>query len=147
MIKGPCGTCAFRKGCETAGEPDNVLKAEICAAAGLPFFCHHETNMHLLERQPMRDELRANGICRGWQVEVRKRNAAGFFKTHRIYRKAIGRAAILLLDMFIAAKSKREKKSILTKLRDALFILKRPDLRPEISRARIQKVNEYLSPW
>jgi hypothetical protein len=121
-----CATCAFREGCETQREPDNVLKALICANSGQPFFCHDQVNWRTAV--PTRALLREVGICCGWQEEVRKRVRLGWFGAQSGLRQVYGKIALALLEEFIALEEGPEKRRVHQSLKKSIKIITQKEL-------------------
>jgi hypothetical protein len=73
-----CSECAFRRGCETWGEPINRVVSQIAAAGPIPFLCHAGMDWE----SPLADILPAHRlilpgsrprVCAGWKQAVRER--------------------------------------------------------------------------
>lgn len=109
----PCNTCAFRTGSVThESEPHNRLKGMICAAAGIPFFCHcgwdHENiDVYLIDGRFVTTDdvdLRKIRTCAGWRREIARLKAAGQFAVSpdvRDLQKQLGAHALTALKEFI----------------------------------------------
>lgn len=122
-----CATCAFREGCETTREPYNVLKALICINSGQPFFCHDQVHWRTVVAS--RELVRRVGICRGWQAEVRKRVAWGWFGPQSSLRQTFGKIALAALEEFVALEDGPEKRKAYRLLGRALKAICRRDVK------------------
>lgn len=115
----PCDGCAYADGAAANLEPDNRLKALVCALTGVPFWCHHGMNWQTTPKHLSRAEFQALNlhICEGWRREVSKRIKPGLAgKRRRLIRRWKGEAALMLIDEFIALEPGPEKDEALERL-------------------------------
>lgn len=115
----PCDTCAFGKSGGAADEAANRLKAQICAHAGMPFFCHHmrsgpQYNWSATDGLgPLALVLNERRICAGWKQAVRNivspDGVLGFLREERPsdaailrrYQRDLGARALGALQRFL----------------------------------------------
>lgn len=103
-----CKSCAFRPGSVTHDqEPNNLLKGLICAAAGVPFFCHHGFDWKNASVSLVAGRFVAVGgdfepanvrVCEGWKEQVRRYRSAGYFSVTPDVRKLQIHLAAIALD-------------------------------------------------
>jgi hypothetical protein len=136
-----CETCAFGKSGGAADEAKNKMVGIICAASGIPFFCHHTKSGKEYDWQnsrlgPMALPIAERRICQGWKRRAREmlsRGQMAFLKKEtpedakilRRYQRGLGESAIRSLDHFLAtpASPKADKEAARRDLRDALRAL------------------------
>lgn len=121
----PCDGCAFTKGSEANREPYNALKAQLCLLGGLPFYCHHNLDWRKAEtheKKPRR-VVREMDICGGWKREVAALARAGYFKTHRLIKRAYAQIGLGALETFASETDKREKATAKKALRGVIEAL------------------------
>jgi len=124
----PCDTCAFRQGSVThESEPHNRLKGMICAAAGIPFYCHHgwaweDADIAVVKGRfvVIGEEIDLSKIrlCAGWLRDVKHMKERGQFAVTpevRALQKELGGYALAALKEFIGspdgeAKDRAEKR-------------------------------------
>jgi hypothetical protein len=99
----PCEGCAFTEGSAANREPYNALKAQICLLGGIPFHCHHNIEWWKPEahKKKTRAQVQQMEICGGWQREVAKLAATGYFKTLRAEKKVYGQLGLGALETFV----------------------------------------------
>lgn len=109
MPNSHCDSCAFGKTGGAADEANNRLKGLLCALGPIPFFCHHDRDGKEYDWKndilgPMVLPPEKRKVCAGWQAEVRKRKAKGFFLVdgYRTIRKFVAARATRMLDRSIA---------------------------------------------
>lgn len=133
----PCSTCAFGKSGGAADEVQNRLRGQVCARAGIPFFCHHTRSGPEYDWTgdplgPMSIPIEERRICAGWKVataELAKR-PGGLLAidgldpddaaTLRLYQKWLGNEALKHLDEFLSAKDPHAKRIAHAKMDDAM---------------------------
>jgi len=100
-----CPSCAFRKTCETWGEPRNRLVSQICAAGPIPFYCHQGVpwGNPLAHALPPRSLAQLAGgklrLCEGWKQAVASRQWPADGALRR-YQRWLAIAALKAADRF-----------------------------------------------
>jgi hypothetical protein len=121
-IDAGCASCAYRKGSETRNEPTNLIKATICAEAGVPFHCHVRSSVPLLSAagKPV--------VCAGWKAEVRERAKDPEWRRQRQLKHWIGASILLLIDQLCSLPPGHTHTVVLGQLKRELKMLyaKRP---------------------
>jgi hypothetical protein len=137
-----CDTCAF--GCfgGAADEPYNRLRGAITAAAGIPFFCHHDRSGREFGWAGDDTKSLANfykippdqrKVCEGWKTQVGELARSGHFRVtdnaedHTLllrYQRMLGIEALATLDELIEAKDHAEREGIRNRLESLLEALR-----------------------
>jgi hypothetical protein len=107
----PCDGCVFTNGTAANLEPYNALKAVLCSLGGVPFYCHHNVKWRQPEahRKRSRSEIRKMDVCAGWKREISELAATGYFKSHRLIKRAHAELGLGALETFAGKLSKRRK--------------------------------------
>lgn len=138
----PCDTCALGTICRSgddrgaADEVRNRLRAEICARAGIPFFCHHS-------RSGPQYDWRAGGLgplslppgerrlCAGWKARVKEVYPRDLVCSTpedtavlRRYQRGLGNEALDAVDRFIDEKDPARKVERRKEMRDLIRAVK-----------------------
>lgn len=104
--KPQCNECALLPGGEANCEPENNLKAALCALGGIPFWCHHgldwqnPENHKAANRAEARAKVQELGmrICGGWAAEVARLKSVGYFNHIPEAKKAFAQVGIQALN-------------------------------------------------
>lgn len=136
-----CEGCAFKSGAAANREPNNFLKAQLCALGALPFYCHDGQDWRDPESHSVatRREIRGRGIriCFGWKTAVGKLAREGHFREGRILKQCFAVAGLEALHGFLHAGDDAEfKAESLDRLKKILTSLNRS---ARLSRARSRK--------
>lgn len=104
----PCAGCAFNPGAAANLEPNNRVRSEICALAGLPFMCHHGLQWDKplgIYRGIAFDTAGSTipaRVCAGWKSRVRELNLLGYFRNNRQARRHYGTMALKSLNLALS---------------------------------------------
>lgn len=112
-----CESCAYRKSSVTRTEATNVIRATICADAGVPFHCHVTSGVLRLD---------GNGkmlVCEGWKAEIRERAKSPEWRKQRRVKRAVGEYCLGLLEVLCDTPAGRKHDAILEKLKEAMRLL------------------------
>lgn len=121
----PCEGCALSPGAVANLEPDNHLMALICVLGPIPFLCHEGQNWEDSEEHKLGARklfLRGFKICRGWQREVRRLAATGYYQEHPGPTKSFAQIAAGELQLIIDGKVEGKRKDEAWELLQAMVV-------------------------
>lgn len=122
-----CHSCAFRAGSETRSDSLTVLKGEVCALGGVPFFCHidkHGFDFHDGDHTPGREFL---VICEGFRARVREAAKDPRWHKNRRIRRAMAQHVIDSMNQLDTAGQDPEiRRELIRQIGDAVEYLAIP---------------------
>lgn len=118
--KSSCDTCAF--GNAGAGtEPYNQIRAEVCAAGAVPFWCHRNFDWKA-GTPPPGAQLK---ICRGWQARVAQLNRQGRYadRERRGIRYWIAHNTLIWIEVLATAVKQADHDHALRQIKHGVKLL------------------------